>query len=246
VSREADAASEAASEAASGDASAALAASASALAAAALQHVQDPATRGVRVEDYLAVLGSMTGEAALLAAGVIDVETSGIPPGAPIFGDPINQVLTGDTANLASVPAGSVVGILVAELVPATYALADIPSLKGLYAGVAKGVGSVEWGRAPMDLPPDNRPSVLPIQVAFELRPAVDAAVAQLGLEPGRRHIPPALALAEGLKQVQGAIDPAIAIRLAFQVVFGMAKMAPMSKRAFEAAAQVGGGATVS
>jgi hypothetical protein len=199
--------------------------------------VQEPSTGRVRVEDYLTVLGAMTGEAAVLASGVIDLETTDLPPGSPVFGDPMNQVLTGDTANLASVPPESVVGILVAELVPSTFALEAMPPLEQLYANVAAGVRSVEWGNVPLSVPADNAPSVLPIQVAFELRPAVDAAVLATRLEPSRRHVLPTLALAEGLRQVQAAIDPAIAVRLALEVVFGMAKMAPMTNRAFEAVA---------
>jgi hypothetical protein len=199
--------------------------------------VQEPSTGRVRVEDYLTVLGAMTGEAAVLASGVIDLETTDLPPGSPVFGDPMNQVLTGDTANLASVPPESVVGILVAELVPSTFALEAMPPLEQLYANVAAGVRSVEWGNVPLSVPADNAPSVLPIQVAFELRPAVDAAVLATQLEASRRHVLPTLALAEGLRQVQAAIDPAIAVRLALEVVFGMAKMAPMTNRAFEAVA---------
>jgi hypothetical protein len=199
--------------------------------------VQEPSTGRVRVEDYLTVLGAMTGEAAVLATGVIDLETTDLPPGSPVFGDPMNQVLTGDTANLASVPPESVVGILVAELVPSTFALEAMPPLKQLYANVAAGVRSVEWGNVPLSVPADNAPSVLPIQVAFELRPAVDAAVLATQLDASRRHVLPTLALAEGLRQVQAAIDPAIAVRLALEVVFGMAKMAPMTNRAFEAVA---------
>lgn len=183
------------------------------------------------------MLGAMTGEAAVLASGVIDLETTDLPPGSPVFGDPMNQVLTGDTANLASVPPESVVGILVAELVPSTFALEAMPPLKQLYANVAAGVRSVEWGNVPLSVPADNAPSVLPIQVAFELRPAVDAAVLATQLDASRRHVLPTLALAEGLRQVQAAIDPAIAVRLALEVVFGMAKMAPMTNRAFEAVA---------
>jgi hypothetical protein len=199
--------------------------------------VQEPSTGRVRVEDYLTVLGAMTGEAAVLASGVIDLETTDLPPGSPVFGDPMNQVLTGDTANLASVPPESVVGILVAELVPSTFALEAMPPLEQLYANVAAGVRSVEWGNVPLSVPADNAPSVLPIQVAFELRPAVDAAVLATQLDASRRHVLPTLALAEGLRQVQAAIDPAIAVRLALEVVFGMAKMAPMTNRAFEAVA---------
>jgi hypothetical protein len=146
----------------------------------------------------------------------------------------MNQVLTGDTANLASVPPDSVVGILLAELVPGTYALAAFPPLEDLYTGVAAGVGAVEWGKVPLSVPAGNAPFVLPIQVAFELRPAVDAAVASLDLDRSRRHVPCTFALADGLRQVQAAIDPSIALRLALEVVFGTAKMVPMSRRAFE------------
>jgi hypothetical protein len=209
-----------------------------ALAQAALERVRERETGRVRVEDYLTVLGAMTGEAALLASGVIDIEASDIPPGSPVFGDPQNQVLSGDTTDLTAVPPETVIGILVAELVPSTYAREAFPPLEDLYRLVASGVGTVEWGHVALDTPADNAPSVLPIQVAFELRPAVDAAVEAAGVARDQRHRPCALALAHALREVQGAIDPEIGLRLALEVVFGMAKMAPMSKRAFEAASQ--------
>jgi hypothetical protein len=183
----------------------------------------------------------MTGEAALVAAGVFDVEASDITPGSPVFGDPINAVLSGDTTDWTAVPPDSVAAILVDELVPRVVPLEQFGSLEDLYRHVAGQVGSAPWGAVSVDVPVDNQPAVLPLQVAFELRSAVDTAVAEAGI-PGRlRHVPCAVALAEGIRQVQGAIDLRVAMTIALQVAFGMAKLAPMSRRAFDAQSSAAG-----
>ncbi|HLB44686.1 MAG TPA: hypothetical protein VJK49_04805 [Candidatus Limnocylindrales bacterium] len=208
------------------------------IAAAALARVEDPPGSGrVRVEDYLAALGAVTGEAAIVAAG-LDIEALDMPPGSALFGDQINQVMTGDTADLAAVPADTIVGILVAELVPKSYQLADFGSLEDLYRSVAASVGQTEWGTVHLSVGADHVPSTPPIRLAFELRPAVEAACSAAGVPNGSRHVPCALALANGLEQVREAIDPKVGLTLALEVVFGMAKMAPMSRRAFDEVAR--------
>jgi hypothetical protein len=212
-------------------------AAATQLAGVALARVRDPATGGVRVEDYLTALASMTGEAALVSAGVLDIEASQMPPGSPVFGDPINVVLSGDTLELAEVPRESVVGLLVGELVPVVVPLEWFGSLEALYRHVAASVGAAPWGAISTTVPADHRPTVLPLQVAFELRPAVDAAMMRTALPASLRHVPCSLALADGLKQVRQAIDLQIALTLSLEVVFGTAKMAPMSDAAFRRAA---------
>jgi hypothetical protein len=205
------------------------------LAQAALERVQDTATRRVRVEDYLTVLAAMTGEAAIIASG-IDIESAAMAPGSGLFGDVINARLTGDTADLAAVPPDTVLGVLLTELVPGIVDRKAFGSIEELYRRVAAGVGSTPWGAVPLDVPEDNRPTVLPIQVAFELRPSVDAAMVALRAGAGERHLLCALALAEAITQTRGAIDATIGLQLALQVVFGTAKMVPMSNRAFRAA----------
>jgi hypothetical protein len=207
---------------------------AEAIANAALNRVQDE--RGVRVEDYLTALSAATGEAAIVAAG-IDIESLDITPGAALFGDQINQALTGDTAELEDVPADTIVGILVDQLVPGTVSLADFGALEDLYRSVATHVGEQEWGNVYVSVGADHSPTIPPIRLAFELRPTVEAACAASKIYAARRHQPCALALASSLVQVKDAIDIKVALRLALEVVFGMAKMAPMSRRAFEAVA---------
>lgn len=204
---------------------------------AALARVTDPpGTNRVRVEDYVTAVAAVTGEAAIVAAG-IDIEALDIAPGAALFGDQINQILTGDTADLDKVPADTIVGLLVASLVPDVVPLADFGSLEDLYRSVAAHVGDQEWGTVYVSVGADHAPTIPPIRLAFELRPVVAAACAEAGIAPAQRHQPCALALANALDQVKEAIDIKVGLRLALEVVFGMAKMAPMSRRAFAAVA---------
>jgi hypothetical protein len=206
--------------------------SAAQLARVALQRVQDE-SGGVRVEDYVTVLAALTGEAAQLAAELYDIETSTIPPGVPVFGPAINVILSGDQPDLAKSPRDSVVGILVGELTPATALLDLFPPLDELYAYVAANVGKAPWGNVTTSVAAANKPRVLPLQVAYELRGAVDAAQSQAGLPRSHRHVVCAVALADGLEQVKSACDMRMAVTLALEVAFGMAKMAPMSRAAF-------------
>jgi hypothetical protein len=200
---------------------------------AALARVADPPGSGrVRVEDYLTAVAAVTGEAAIVSAG-IDIESLDMPPGAALFGDQINEVLTTDTTEIDKMSADSVVGILVAALVPNVVPLADFGSLEDLYRSVAQHVGDQEWGNVHVSVGADHAPTIPPIRLAFELRPAVEATCAEAGIVDARRHQPCALALAGALDQVKEAIDIKLGLRLALEVVFGMAKMAPMSRRAF-------------
>jgi hypothetical protein len=207
--------------------------SAAQLAQVALARVQEK-SGGVRVEDFVTVLAALTGEAALVAAGVLDIETSAIPPGAPVFGPAINAILTGDQPDVTKVPADSVVGVLVGELVPSTASLDLFRPLDVFYGNVAASVGKNPWGNVATSVAVANMPRVVPLQVAFQLRAAVDAAQSGSGLPRILRHVVCAVALADGLKQVKAACDINMAATLALEVVFGTSKMAPMSEAAFE------------
>ncbi len=213
---------------------------------AALARVEDQ--RGVRVEDYLAVLAAVTGEAAIVASGVVDIEDNELVPGSAVFGDAINEILTGDATELADVPASTVVGVLRDLLVPGVVAAGAFGSLEDRYRHVAATVGEARWGDVTLTVPEDHRPTVLPLQVAFELRPIVIAVEERIGaaMEAGlvtrpegwARHQLCALALASAVEQTAGALDPRLSLHLALEVVFGMAKVVPMSAAAFD---QVGG-----
>ena len=204
------------------------------LARTAVARVQDPSGR-VRVEDYLTVLAAMAGESALVVGiAPTEIETADLAPGSAVFGPQINEILSGDGSEIAEVPADSVVGILVRELVPATVPISYFDQLERLYKLVVSNVGTEPWGNVPLSVGDDHRPTILPIQVAFEMRGVVDQALQLAELPPELRHVPCALALAIGIRQVAGAIELPVAVNLALEVTFGMAKMAPMSKAAYE------------
>jgi hypothetical protein len=192
---------------------------------AAIALVQDE--HGVRVEDYLTTLAAATGEGALAAAG-FDVAGHDLTPGSGLFFEPVNMLLTGDTVD--DVPPASVYGIL-QDLV------ATPPTPTELYELVARSVGSAEWGKVTVTVPEGNQPWVLPIRSAYELRAIIVRLEADHGLVVAERHTLAATALREAIVQVREAIDRSVAVRLALEVTFGMAKMAPMTDGAFEAAA---------
>lgn len=208
------------------------------LADAAIDIVQGRERATVRVEDYLTVLAATAGEAVLVASGVLDPWPEGVRPGQAVFGDPVNDVLTGGRTALDQVPAPSAVGQLVRDLVPGVVPLDAFPSIGGLYEHRARTVYSVAWGTVATTVPADHQPTVSPLQVAYRLRPAVDAAQASLGLATAERYIPCVAALGLAVAEVRDAIDLRLALQLSLEVLFGMAGMAPMTEAALRAAAR--------
>jgi hypothetical protein len=186
------------------------------------QHAMELATSGpgVRVEDYLAAVASACGESVLVTAG-FDIEGHDLTPGSGVFGDAANVVLTGDTVEVSEASATSVVGLLRDEGI-------EIPDLHELYAHVAATVGQARWGDVVTRVPAEHVHGVLPLQMAYELRPTVQ----RLAGPP--THVVTARALVAALQQVEGALDPAVARTIVFDVTFGMAKMAPMTKQAMD------------
>ena len=205
-----------------------------ALAEKALRYAQTDG--GVRVEDYLAVLASMVGEAALAASGVIDINAHEFPPGAGLYADPINVVLSGDATELDDVPADSVLGIFAEELLPNLVDPEAIGTIASLYEHVAAHQGSVPWGHAAIRVTEEHAPFVMPIQAAFEMREAVDEVCRTHGVPLAKRHVPCTLALCMGIHQVGASFDLDVAAVLSLDIVFTMAKMAPMTAQALETA----------
>jgi hypothetical protein len=170
---------------------------------------------GVRVEDYLATLAAATGEAALAAAG-FDVAHHTMAPGSGLFFEPVNDLL--------------------AQVYEILSALAELPPPDAIFEHVARTVGHAEWGKVVVTVPEGNDPWILPLRAAYELRSTVAGIEAAHGFDARARHIVTATALREAIVQVDGAIDFGVAMQLALEVTFGMAKMAPMTDAALAAA----------
>jgi hypothetical protein len=209
--------------------SAALTAAAAHIATVALGSVQT-ADRGVRVEDYLTVLAAAAGEAVLVSAGLFDIEHNELNPGAAVFGDRINEILTGDSIVLAAMGTDTVLGLFQSELVPMTLPGEAMPDPRALYEHVAASVNSAPWGYVTTTVAADNQPRVMPLRVAFEMRDTVDAAVAAAGMDTVHRWVPCVLALCVAMGEVQAAIDLRVAATLVMEVLFALAKMVPMSR----------------
>jgi hypothetical protein len=147
-------------------------------------------------------------------------------------------LFSGDTPldSIDSVPAESIVGILRDKLVASGYAKSDFPSLKLIFTHFAANIGKQsDWGKVPLSVPEANRPFVLPLRVAYELRPTVDRVFQPLA-GPEQKLRAAVLTLTEALIAVQQAIDRPTALLLALETVNGMAKTAPMTDEAMVSA----------
>ena len=102
--------------------------------------------------------------------------------------------------------------------------------------GSSTGDPADSWGRVALSVPDDNRPRIQPLRQAFELRPAVRKVFADLEIARAEWPTACAAALVIELAKVRQAIDPGVAVRIVLETVNGMAKMAPMTTRAFREA----------
>jgi hypothetical protein len=63
-----------------------------------------------RVEDVLSAAASFVGEVCLRRAGDFDVDSHTFNPGAPIFSDKVNELLSGNRSEWAEIPVTSTFG----------------------------------------------------------------------------------------------------------------------------------------
>lgn len=202
------------------------------LARTALSMVRNPADGGVRVEDYLTVLAAAAGEAVLAATGYVDLDAprEGLNPGSVILGPQINVLLTGDVAAFREAKLGSVAWQLMSLTGPELFTRADFAVVDDVLGLLTSTVGQAEWGAVVTTVPDANKPRILPLRAAFEMRPHVDRVQAALGLPIERRHAPCVRALAVALRETRYAIMPEIAIALSVQILFAMSKTVPVPR----------------
>lgn len=213
----------------------------------------------VRAEDAIAWAAALCGESCIDATGEIDVRTltildptklfmaerqrtlPTIYPGQYVFSAAVNAFLSGDVAELDAMPSKCVFGVLRDQLRGTCYARADFPEVAKVFSRLARSIepaNPVMWGRVPLSVPEENRPSIMPLQAAYELRGQVEALAARMRTgTPDDRFARLALCaytLAKVLESVRDAIDAKVALALAFEITNGMAKMAPVPDGAFD------------
>ena len=188
----------------------------------------------IRAEDLITAAASITAELCIGAAGDFNPRKHQLVPGSRVFSEKVNELFCGNSADpiIAAIPAESIVGTLRDQVLPSGFSESDFPSLKAIFEHFAANIGKPsDWGKVPLSVPEGNRPFVLPLRVAYETRSAVDQTFQALN-SPEQKLRAAVLTLAKVLIAVQQAIDRKVALLLAFEVVNGMAKTAPMTDEA--------------
>jgi hypothetical protein len=191
-------------------------------------------TRGgrIRVEELLSATAAVVGEAMIAAAGNYDPRQHDHIPGSRVLSGDVNRLFC-DDKSLEDAPADSVVGVLRETVAACGFTHQDFPPLQDVVRHFVANIGKEEeWGRVPLSVPEDHRPYIMPLQIAYETRDAVDRALAALGGDVSQRLRATALALAKALCKTKDALDRRVATTLALETVNGMSKTAPMTRTA--------------
>ena len=174
----------------------------------------------VHAESVIGAAAALTGEFAQRASG------AAISTGKPgyIFGDAINDVLIEGAAHgRPTVWACIEQAALVADL-----QRIEIPDPIDVLKRVADAVGGPEF--PPLTVPKRHYPHEYSPNACVRLRPRVTAIADRLDLS--RRDLCIALAMATGglIVITRDTLPPAISVRLAAEIAFGAAKMAPLNE----------------
>lgn len=189
----------------------------------------------IRAEDAVCGAAVIVAERCIDAAGDYPLRDHALAPGQRVFSDRVNQLLCGNVT--ADVPADSVFGRLKALVDPTAYAEQYWPELTDVFRHYAAAVGQpADWGKAPLTVPEPNRPRILPLRFAYETRADVDDILRPVAADKPRCLRIAVGALADLLHQVAGVLAPGVGLTLAFEVINGMAKTAPMTEKALRAA----------
>jgi hypothetical protein len=186
-----------------------------------------------RCEEMISVAAAFVGECCLRKSAVIDFDNHDFAPGRRIFSDRINEVLSGDRTSWKGIPISSAFGALYNLLTRAdapngVWDPQLFPEIADIYQQYAAASGSVPWGYVPLTVAPMHMPKMPPLRAAFELR-----GLAFAHRTPGFPNPDDLLAISQFLlmkvlMKTRRGINEAVAIRLAFETLNGMAKTAPV------------------
>lgn len=183
----------------------------------------------VQTEDFISALAAIVAERCIEAAGDYEINSHDFAPGTRVFSDQVNERLNGNEpdSGWADIPPDSVFGLIWVVATSNGYLSEEFPPMKEIFERFVSGVPEAsEWGRAPLSIPQEHLPRMLPIRVAYESRTAVDAVLAK---EAERRLRASTFALIAGLLWVKDSIDHGIVLSLALETINAMSKTAPMT-----------------
>lgn len=187
----------------------------------------------IHVEDFISAAAAIVGELSIEVAGDFNPRQHDYPPGQRVFSTNVNILFSGDK-DIDDAPSDSVVGILYQKLLSCGFSRSDFPpALKDIFSFFAANVGKAEdWGKAPLSVPKENYPFMMPLQVAYESRAAVDKIFAPIAGDRKMKLRAATLTLAKTLCETRDVLARRVAITLALETVNGMSKTAPMTDAA--------------
>ncbi len=168
---------------------------------------------------------ALTGEFVLRAAGIP------LPGNGFVFGDPINAILFEDGDGQATV--WQIIETTASEL---GLAAADLPDAGEIFARIAAAAGAIMQQRGdgivypPLSIPNAHYPNEWSPNAGPRLRGAVREIAARYRLTPRQTALALAMATGNLIHQGQDVLPPKIAFRLAVEIMFSTAKMAPLTE----------------
>jgi hypothetical protein len=186
-----------------------------------------------RCEDMISAAAAFAGECCLRKSAVIDFDHHDFAPGKRIFSDRINDILSGDRASWKEIPITSTFGTLYNALTHSEipHGIWDhrlFPEVTEIYQQHAAAGGSTPWGYVPLTVAPMHAPKMPPLRAAFELRRLAFANLTPDFPKPNDLLAISQFLLMKVLMKTRPSINEAVAIRLTFETLNGMAKTAPV------------------
>jgi len=187
----------------------------------------------IHAEDLISAAAAIAGEISIEVAGDFNPRQHSFPPGQRVLSAKANELFSGDK-DLIEAPPNSIVGIFRDRLLAGGFNREDFPpSLKEIFTYFVANIGKAEdWGKVPLSVPKDNYPFMMPLQVAYESRAAVDKFFAPLAGDNKQKLRAATLTLAKTVCETRDVLDRRVAITLALETVNGMSKTAPMTDAA--------------
>jgi hypothetical protein len=182
----------------------------------------------IHIETIIGGAAALTGEFALRTVGDFDPKRDGFF----VFGDPINALLYED----ASKGGETLWNVLTTMAAKAGVADRDFPDITDILQRVAEGVsiilatGKDAGGFPPLTVPRVHFPHEWSPDACYRLRHHVMAIGKKHELTARQLAFALAMATAGLIYQTRDILDPAISLRLAAEIMFSTAKMAPIDR----------------
>ncbi len=191
-------------------------------------------------EDAVTLMATIAAERCIDALGEVPLRDHELIPGSRVFSDKMNSFLFGGSGDGTwdSLPPGSAFGFLFRQLLTQKFKKVDFPDLREVLKHFAETAEDPQSrGTVPLTIPQEFFPHLSPLKIGFESRRDVDDRLRPL---PSREDkVTAALwALMEVLIFARQGMAPPVCLKLAVEVLHGMAKTASMTQRRMDEMAQ--------